>query len=93
MPNEAPDVVVGSKDAEPAISDALTSAVPKTAATLTIRVIKSFEYRTQKSLVLHKLNLEDVTVGALKELVVDAMRTQPGWKAYRTVQLGTSHYP
>ena len=55
---------------ESTISDVLTNlAKPKTSATLTIRVIKSFEFRTEKSLVLHDVNLETVTVGGLKELV------------------------
>ena len=43
-------------------------ARPKTDATLTIRVIKSFEYRTERSLILHHVNLEETTVGQLKEL-------------------------
>ena len=52
------------------ISDIPTNlAVPKTDATLTIRVIKSFEYRTEKSLVLHHVNLEETTVGQLKDKV------------------------
>ena len=42
-------------------------AKPRTAATLTLRVIKSFEFRTEKSLVLHGVNLETETVGGLKE--------------------------
>ena len=51
------------------ISDIPTNlAVPKTDATLTIRVIKSFEYRTERSLILHHVNLEETTVGQLKEL-------------------------
>ena len=52
------------------ISDTPTNlALPRTDATLTIRVIKSFEYRTEKSLVLHHINLEEVTVGQLKDKV------------------------
>lgn len=43
-------------------------ARPKTSATLTVRVIKSFEFRTEKSLVLHDVNLETTTVGQLKEI-------------------------
>ncbi|KAH9890702.1 hypothetical protein C8Q73DRAFT_705283 [Cubamyces lactineus] len=64
-------------------------AVPKTDATLTIRVIKSFEYRTEKSLVLHHVNLETTTVGQLKETVQQAIQTQPAWKPYRNVTLDT----
>lgn len=44
-------------------------AVPRTQATLTIRVVKSFEYRTEKHLILHDINCETTTVGQLKELV------------------------
>ncbi|KAI8149953.1 hypothetical protein BJV82DRAFT_503803 [Fennellomyces sp. T-0311] len=50
--------------------DTLTShARPTTDAVITIRCIKSFEYRTCKSLVLQHLNLETTTVGELKTLV------------------------
>ncbi len=49
-------------------SDVLTNvARPKTAATITLRIIKSFEYRTEKSLVLHNVNLETTTIGQLKD--------------------------
>jgi hypothetical protein len=43
-------------------------AKPKTSATLTLRVIKSFEFRTERSLVLHDINLVTVTIGKLREL-------------------------
>nr|XP_018266489.1 cytoplasmic protein [Kwoniella dejecticola CBS 10117]OBR88647.1 cytoplasmic protein [Kwoniella dejecticola CBS 10117] len=46
-----------------------TERNPITDATLTIRIIKSFEFRTQKSMVVKHLNLEELTVGALMELV------------------------
>lgn len=50
-------------------SNLLTNvALPKTSATLTLRIIKSFEYRTERSLVLHNLNLETTTVGQLKDM-------------------------
>lgn len=50
-------------------SDVLTNfALPKTSATLTLRIIKSFEYRTERSLVLHNVNLETTTVGELKNI-------------------------
>ncbi|CDO74859.1 hypothetical protein BN946_scf185004.g9 [Trametes cinnabarina] len=64
-------------------------AVPKTDATITVRVIKSFEYRTEKSLILHHLNLEQLTVGQLKDMVRQAIQTQSGWKPYRNVELDT----
>ncbi|KAF6764917.1 cytoplasmic protein [Ephemerocybe angulata] len=72
------------------MSDTLTSeAKPKTSATLTVRIIKSFTYRTEKSLVLHDVNLLTTTVGQLKERSRQAVQTQPGWKPYKNVQLDT----
>ncbi|KAJ6547286.1 hypothetical protein B0H19DRAFT_1266227 [Mycena capillaripes] len=65
------------------------TALPKSSATLTVRVIKSFEYRTEKSLVLHHVNLETTTVGELKDLARAAVTTQPGWKPYRNAVLDT----
>lgn len=37
-------------------------------ATLTLRIIKSFEYRTERNLVLHDVNLETTTIGQLKSI-------------------------
>ncbi|KAF7796523.1 hypothetical protein EIP86_007702 [Pleurotus ostreatoroseus] len=91
---------------EETISDALTNeAVPRTSATLTIRIVKSFEFRTEKSLVLKNVNCETTTVGQLKEMARQgtrgrgvfrallndsaAVQTQPGWKPYRNATLGT----
>jgi hypothetical protein len=45
--------------------------LPTTDATLTVRIIKSFEYRTQKSMVIKGVNLEEETVGGLKKRVRD----------------------
>lgn len=45
-----------------------SSAEPLTDATLTVRVIKSFRYRTAKSLVLHHVDLTKTTVDELKEM-------------------------
>lgn len=50
--------------------DPLTNTLrPLTDAVLTIRIIKSFEYRTTKNLILAHTDLENMTVGQLKELV------------------------
>lgn len=55
------------------ISDTLTNlSKPKTSATLTLRIIKSFEYRTEKSLVLHDVDLETTTVRRLKEVAKES---------------------
>jgi hypothetical protein len=72
------------------MSDVLTNvALPTTSATLTLRIIKSFEYRTERSLVLHNVNLEAITVGKLKDIAHQAVQTQPGWKPYRNVVFDT----
>jgi Uncharacterized conserved protein (DUF2340) len=49
--------------------DTLTNlSRPRTSAVITVRVIKSFEFRTERSLVLRDVNLETTTVGGLKEI-------------------------
>ena len=80
---------------------------PNGSATLTIRIIKSFTFRTERSLVLHNVNLVTTTVTQLKEITKQSMlivfrhaiinyshtlsdvATQPGWKPYRNVVLGS----
>jgi len=64
-------------------------ALPRTSATLTLRIIKSFEYRTERSLVLHGVNLETTTVGDLKNIAHQAVQAQAGWKPYRNVVFDT----
>ncbi|WWC66941.1 uncharacterized protein I206_100848 [Kwoniella pini CBS 10737] len=66
-----------------------TERNPITDATLTIRIIKSFEFRTQKSMVVKHLNLEELTVDNLMELVRKEIKTQSGYKPYRTLVLDT----
>lgn len=61
-----------------AMSDELDStptnvAKPKTSATITVRIIKSFKFRTEKSLVLHNTDLTTTTVGQLKEIARQGM--------------------
>ena len=54
--------------------DVLTNvARPNTSATLTIRIIKSFTFRTERSLVLHDVNLVTMTVVQLKEIAKQSM--------------------
>lgn len=70
--------------------DTLTNlARPRTSATLTVRVIKSFEFRTERSLVLRDIDLDTTTVGDLKEITRNAIQTQPGWKPYRSAHFDT----
>ncbi|KAH0584198.1 hypothetical protein H2248_009753 [Termitomyces sp. 'cryptogamus'] len=72
------------------MSDILTNKIrPKSSATLTVRIIKSFQFRTERSLVLHELNLESTTVADLKNIARNAVLTKPGWKPYRSVVLDT----
>ncbi|KAH8829707.1 hypothetical protein DL96DRAFT_1076472 [Flagelloscypha sp. PMI_526] len=66
-----------------------TDAVPLQDATLTVRIIKSFEYRTEKSLVLQHIDLTSTSVAHLKELAREAIVTQSGWKPYRNIVLDT----
>ncbi|KAF9002040.1 hypothetical protein BDQ17DRAFT_1244038 [Cyathus striatus] len=71
-------------------SEVLTNiSRPKSSATLTVRIIKSFEFRTERSLVLHDINLETTTVKQLKDIARQAILTQPGWKPYHNVGLDT----
>jgi Uncharacterized conserved protein (DUF2340) len=44
-------------------------AKPLTSATITVRVVKSFEYRVAKALVLHNVDLERTTAGQLKQKI------------------------
>ncbi|KAG0235230.1 hypothetical protein BGW42_005694 [Actinomortierella wolfii] len=62
---------------------------PVTSATLTIRVIKSFEYRTTKNLILHNVDLTTTTAKQLMDLVVEKIKTTPGFKPYLNVQFDT----
>ncbi|KAG8760718.1 hypothetical protein FRC14_002214 [Serendipita sp. 396] len=72
------------------IDDTLTNLTkPLSSATITVRVIKSFEYRVAKALVLHDLDLTHTTVGELKEKVAGIVKTQAGWKPYRTMEFDT----
>jgi hypothetical protein len=49
--------------------DTLTNlARPRTSAIITVRVIKSFEFRTERSLVLRDIDLDTTTVGDLKKI-------------------------
>lgn len=66
-------------------------ARPLTDAVITVRVIKNFEYRTMKALVLH-VDLTTMTMAQLRKKCIECVKTQPAFKAYRNVadKLGTS---
>ncbi|CAG8592740.1 143_t:CDS:2 [Paraglomus occultum] len=69
---------------------ALTNTLNSTtSSTLTIRVIKNFEYRTVKNIVLQNVNLETTTVEQLKELIREKINTTPGFRPFRNVDYDT----
>ncbi|KAF9583586.1 hypothetical protein BGW38_009112, partial [Lunasporangiospora selenospora] len=71
-------------------SEPLTNTLaPSTSATLTIRVIKSFEYRTTKNLILHNVDLINTTVGQLRDLIIEKVKTAPGFRPYQNVVFDT----
>ncbi|EPS38409.1 hypothetical protein H072_7861 [Dactylellina haptotyla CBS 200.50] len=55
-------------------------------ATITVRVIKSFPYRTCKNLILRDLDLTTLTVGDFKARAQNDVKTLPGWKPYQNVE-------
>ncbi|PLW10276.1 hypothetical protein PCANC_06314 [Puccinia coronata f. sp. avenae] len=72
------------------MSDPLTNTTkPKTDATITIRVIKSFAYRNVKNLILHHLDLTTTTVDQLLSLCREQISSLPGWKTFQNVTLDT----
>lgn len=69
--------------------DPLTSTTrPLEDAIITVRVIKSFEYRTHKALVLRGVDLTTTTVEALVKRCNDEIKTAAGFKPYRTLKFG-----
>ncbi|TIB68819.1 hypothetical protein E3Q22_03434 [Wallemia mellicola] len=62
-------------------------ANPITSATLTIRLIKSFEFRTTKNLILKGIDLTNTTVEDLVNICKQEITTQSRFKPFRTVDL------
>ncbi|GAA5996539.1 Aim29p [Rhodotorula paludigena] len=70
--------------------EALTNTLrPLSDCFLTIRIIKSFTYRTSKNLLLPHVDVTKTTVGQLKDICREQLKTAPGFKPFRTVQLDT----
>lgn len=59
-------------------------ARPLTDAVITIRVIKSFAYRSMKALVLPNIDLTTMNVNELKARCKEEVGKQPGFKAFRS---------
>ncbi|OAV99720.1 hypothetical protein PTTG_25270 [Puccinia triticina 1-1 BBBD Race 1] len=71
-------------------TDPLTNTTkPNTDATITVRIIKSFEYRNFKNLVLHHLNLETIKIDDLLALCQKQISSASGWKMFQNVALDT----
>lgn len=73
--------VKGDVDAAP-----LTSEKDGHSATITVRIIKSFEYRTIKNHVFRNLNLYTTTSGQLLEQIKEIVKTEGAFRPYRTVE-------
>eukprot|EP00127_Corallochytrium_limacisporum_P003843 Clim_evm57s153 gene=Clim_evmTU57s153 len=58
-------------------------------AVLTVRVIKSFEYRTFKNIVLQNIDLENTTGQALLDQAKEWIQTKPGFGPYKNVKIDT----
>ncbi|TNY22161.1 hypothetical protein DMC30DRAFT_415392 [Rhodotorula diobovata] len=70
--------------------EALTNTLrPLTDCFLTIRIIKSFTFRTTKNLLLPHVDCTTTTVGQLKDLCREQVKTAAGFKPFRTVELDT----
>ncbi|KAJ1976164.1 hypothetical protein H4R34_004083 [Dimargaris verticillata] len=57
--------------------------------TLTVRLIKSFEYRTFKNIVLRDVDFAHTTAGELKARIQTEIHTASGMKPFRTVPYDT----
>ncbi|KAK9494273.1 hypothetical protein V1508DRAFT_413456 [Lipomyces doorenjongii] len=74
----------------PAEFDPLTSTLrPATDAIITLRVIKSFEYRTERNLILKDIDLTRTSVGDLLELAKKCIMTQGAFRSFRNVEYNT----
>ncbi|KAN0061271.1 hypothetical protein ACQY0O_006117 [Thecaphora frezii] len=68
---------------------------PLTDAIITVRIIKSFEFRSMKPFVVKSIDLTTTTVHALKQRCLEEIRTSPSFKPFRSFagQLDTlKHY-
>lgn len=58
-------------------------------ATITVRIIKSFEYRNYRSLVLHNVDLHKTTLSTLREMVGQEVKSKPNLKQFEKCQWDT----
>ncbi|CAN6622728.1 altered inheritance rate of mitochondria protein 29 [Trichomonascus vanleenenianus] len=66
------------------MEEPLTSTVrPSSMAIITVRVIKSFPYRTIKNHVFKNVDLHKVTAGELRDMIKEVIKTQGAFRAFR----------
>lgn len=85
LPPAQPPKGERAPNSEKAVGQAAESSTGS--ITITIRLIKSFEYRTFKNVVLHGV-LPDTTMGQIKTMVLDTIKSTPGYKPFLSVQYG-----
>mmetsp|Transcript_6155 Transcript_6155/g.8958 ORF Transcript_6155/g.8958 Transcript_6155/m.8958 type:complete len:126 (-) Transcript_6155:79-456(-) len=51
---------------------------------ITVRCIRSFEYRTIKLMVIPNINLEEMTIDDLEKIVQNEIKTKGAYRAHRT---------
>lgn len=72
------------------VEEPLTStARPNTLAFLTLRIIKSFPYRTIKNHVFKDVDLTATTPSQLLDMIKQLIASNSAFRAYRTVDLDT----
>lgn len=66
-----------------------TTLRPETMAIITVRIIKSFPYRTVKNHVFKNIDLIHTTAGDLLEMVKKLIQSESAFRPYRNVDLDT----
>ncbi|KAI8813349.1 hypothetical protein BJ742DRAFT_790103 [Cladochytrium replicatum] len=56
--------------------------------TITLRLVRSFDYRTVRNLVLHDVDLAATTPRVLHDLVISKITSASGWKPFISVNYG-----
>ncbi|KAI9203122.1 uncharacterized protein BJ171DRAFT_510932 [Polychytrium aggregatum] len=59
------------------------------AATVTVRLIKSFDFRTFKNVVLHDVDLTTTTTELLRQIVEEKIKMLPGMRPYHNHNFDT----
>ncbi|KAJ3094884.1 hypothetical protein HDU97_007513 [Phlyctochytrium planicorne] len=65
------------------------TTTPSSGILVTIRLIKSFEYRTTKNMIIKDLDPTVITFGRLKEIIQERIANESAFKVYRNVPMDT----